>query len=285
MYNKLVSERFPPWPKKEFWKLSVNRDKLRMQAMRSKSDILQQAYSKLRNKVNKLNLDLKRDLFTNKISSYQGDLKNTWKVINQVLNKKSKTTNIPSLNIDGNVVLNGRDLAESVNGFFCNVGNNLSSIIPHKKNPLLENEYSVNEEESQFHFQPIGIRQVEKVLSKFKSSMGFGILGIANFLLKAGLPIIAESLCDILNLSLATRSFPDSWKVARVASKFKSGQRDDRSNYRPKSVLNFLSRVFATLVYNQVYEYLDKKKLLFSHRSGFRSLHSVVTCLLNSTDD
>ena len=51
------------------------------------------------------------------------------------------------------------------------------------------------------------------------------------------------------------------------------------------SVLSFLSRVFKKLVYNQVYEYLDKKKLLFSRKSGFRSLHSLATCLLNSTDD
>ena len=62
--------------------------------MRSKSEILQQAYRQLRNNANKLNLDLKRDFFTNKISSYQGDLKNTWKVFNQVIYEKSKTTNI-----------------------------------------------------------------------------------------------------------------------------------------------------------------------------------------------
>ena len=68
-----------------------------------------------------------------------------------------------------------------MNEWFCNVVNNLSSIIPRKKNPLLENEYSVNEEKSQLHFKPIGIRQVEKAISKFTSSMGFGIVGTANF--------------------------------------------------------------------------------------------------------
>ena len=79
--------------------------------MRSKNEILQQAYRQFRNKVKKLNLDLKRDFFTNKISFYQGDLKNIWKVINQDINKKSKRTNISSLNIDGNEILNGEDIA------------------------------------------------------------------------------------------------------------------------------------------------------------------------------
>ena len=93
---------------------------------------------------------------------------------------------------------------------------------------------------------------------------------VVYFFLEACLPIIAESLYDIFDLSLATGSFPDSWKVARVALILKSGQRDVCSNYRPISVLRFLSRVVEKLVYNHFYEYLDKKKLLFSLQSGFK---------------
>ena len=47
----------------------------------------------------------------------------------------------------------------------------------------------------------------------------------------------------------------------------------------------FVSRVFEKLIYNQLYDYLDRNKLLFSKQSGFRSLHSVVTCLLKCTND
>ena len=45
-------------------------------------------------KVNKVNIDLKRDYFTNKIASHEGEIKSTWKTINLVLNKKSKTTQL-----------------------------------------------------------------------------------------------------------------------------------------------------------------------------------------------
>ena len=98
-------------------------------------------------------------------------------------------------------------------------------------------------------------------------------------------PAVIESLCDIFNLSIATGIFPGSWKIARVAPIFKSGQTNDRSNYRPISVLPFVSRVFEKLIYNQLYDYLDRNKLLFSKQSRFRSLHSVVTCLLKCTND
>ena len=62
MRKKRVSEGFFPSLTKEFWKVSISRDKLRKQAMRSKSEILQKANRLLRNKVNKLNLELKRDI-------------------------------------------------------------------------------------------------------------------------------------------------------------------------------------------------------------------------------
>ena len=39
------------------------------------------------------------------------------------------------------------------------------------------------------------------------------------------------------------------------------------------------------MVFNQLYEYLDKNKLIHYKQSGFRPLHSAVTCLLKSTDE
>ena len=44
-------------------------------AVKSKSQILMQANGQIRNRVNKLNLDLKREFFTKNISSYAGDVK------------------------------------------------------------------------------------------------------------------------------------------------------------------------------------------------------------------
>ena len=48
-------------------------------------------------------------------------------------------------------------------------------------------------------------------------------------------------------------AFPDSWKVARVAQIFKEDLSDDRSNYRPISVLPAATILFEKLVYDQRY--------------------------------
>ena len=80
-------------------------------------------------------------------------------------------------------------------------------------------------------------------LNKMKNSHGSGSDGIASYFLKMDLPIIKGSLCDLFNLSLFSGKFPDGWKIARVAPIFKSGQRDDRSNYR-LTLSYHLSRAF-----------------------------------------
>ena len=283
--NRRVSDKFCPWLNSDFKLMCKARDKLKKRAIRSNSELLMQSYRHIRNQVNKLNGQLKREYFTKKIASCEGDLKDTWKTINNVLNKKSKTTNILSINIDGKQISTSADIAESMNNFFCTIGETLSDKIPKAKNPLLENDYDVNPRKTKFEFHVIDTFQLCKVFGKFKTSKGCGTDGIASYFLKIALPVISESLCDIFNLSIATGCFPDSWKIARVAPIFKSGQTNDRSNYRPISVLPVLARVFEKLIFNQLYDYLDKNKHLFSNQSGFRALHSVVTCLLNNTDD
>ena len=77
---------------------------------------------------------------------------------------------------------------------------------------------------------------------------------------------------------------PVSWKLKLPPRVYKSGARDDCSNYRPISVLPVLSRAFEKVVYNQLYDYLDSNRLIYKHQSGFRSLHSVVTSLMAGTN-
>ena len=92
-----------------------------------------EAYRQIRNKVKKLNTDLKREFFTNKIASHNGDLKSTWKTINMVLNKKSKTTQIPALDVDGKQICDNKSIAESMNNFFAILAKLSATKYPKRK--------------------------------------------------------------------------------------------------------------------------------------------------------
>ena len=175
-----------------------------------------------------------------------------------------------------------------MNDYFCSVGRNLSDKIPAQPNPLLSHHYDITNPSSgreQFKFVAINKRTTEKDLNKIKTSHGSGVDNIRSYFLKVAFPAISDSLSNICIVSLSSGVFPDSWKVARVAPIFKEGLSDDRSNCRPISVLPVASRLFEKLVYDQLYRYLDGNKLVCLQQSGFRSLHSVVTCLLKCTSD
>ena len=89
----------------------------------------------------------------------------------------------------------------------------------------------------------------------------------------------------MFNISIETSQFPNSWKVTRITPIFKDGDKTDKSNYRPISVLHVISKLFEKLVFNQLYQYMKENGLFTSDQSGFLRLHSTLTCLLKMSDD
>ena len=89
----------------------------------------------------------------------------------------------------------------------------------------------------------------------------------------------------IFNTSITTGIFPEERKYSKVVPVFKQGDRTDLDNYRPISIIPVVAKVFERIVYDQLYAFLMDNNILSSYQSGFRSLHSTVTSLLEATDD
>ena len=51
--------------------------------------------------------------------------------------------------------------------------------------------------------------------------------------------------------------FPDPFKFSNIVPVQKKEDLTDKKNYRPDSVLLFLSKVFEKVMYEQLYEYLN----------------------------
>ena len=126
----------------------------------------------------------------------------------------------------------------------CNVGETLKANIPHQQNFLIAGNYNVNPNNKVFHFVEIAEELACNACSHMKTSFGSGLDTILSFFIRLALPALARPLAYLLNFLLLSGMFPDCWKIARVAPIYKEGSKKERSNYRPKSVLPVLARLF-----------------------------------------
>jgi len=80
---------------------------------------------------------------------------------------------------------------------------------------------------------------------------------------------VAEPLAKIINCSLETGIVPDELKIAKVIPIYKAGAKDEFSNYRPISILQFCSKIFQKIVYTRLINYLNKEDILTPGEYGF----------------
>ena len=236
------------------------------------------SYSQIRNKVNALNVQLKKQHYTNRISASKGNMKESWETINELLNKRSKSSSIVYLKESGTETRDKKDVSNAMNNFFCTIGRDLADKAQPAANPLLSGEYEVNKDKAKFHFKIIELKDIRDAFAKVKTTKSFGIDNLSSYLMKLALPYIENSLACLFSISIETSQFPDSWKVARITPIFKDGDNTVQSNYRPISVLPVISKLFEKLVFNQLYHYMNENGLFTSDQSGFLRQYSTQTC-------
>ena len=133
-------------------------------------------------------------------------------------------------------------------------------------------------------FKLITVEKLYHLLSGLSSNKATGVDKISSKILRIASPIISNSLTYIFNQAVTLCSFPLEWKVAKVTPLYKSGPRNSPGNYRPISVLPIVSKIMERVLYDQLYNCLNKFELLSDCQFGFRKFHSTSTALLDCTN-
>ena len=240
-----------------------------------------------RNKSNNLVRKGKTTYYKKLIESNIGNSRKLWNFIKDLAPEKSKVS--PTTLKDGDVILsNLQDICDSFNEFFAQIGNSIVDSLPDSRN---ENDYvrldfinTHTDVNSVFDIPQVSVDFVREELRKLDDEKSMGLDGISPKLLRLGATAIAPSITRILNLSIATSTFPDDWKVAKVVPIYKQGSVQERQNFRPISVLPALSKLLDRHVHISFYEFLKENKLLHKAQSGFRNLFSCETAVTHLID-
>ena len=86
-------------------------------------------------------------------------------------------------------------------------------------------------------------------LNNLKASKSLGPDRVPARLLKDSFFSIAPFPTQIFNASLASSVLPQDWKIARVSPIYKAGDKRDRGNYRPISVLSTVAGLFKKKIF------------------------------------
>ena len=135
-----------------------------------------------------------------------------------------------------------------------------------------------------FDFQPLSCADISKAIRAMPSNKAPGHDKITISVIKDCLPHILHSITRIINLSLASSTFPRAWKKAEVVPHLKDGDHEDPNNNRPISLLPVLSKVAEKLALEQFNTFLQKNMLISDHQSGNKKHHSTETLSLLVTN-
>jgi len=221
----------------------------------------------------------KSSYFKKVIGDNKDKPKKLWKAMDSLLSrnipKSLPSTTSPSA------------LASSFLNFFNDKITNLCSTIPSCASSFsFADNPAISIPPQLSSFQSVTEHEVRRIiLSSSDSSCSLDL--IPTKLLKSCIDAFVPPITHLINLSLQEGVFPNQFKHAIVTPLLKKTTlpKNELSNYRPISNLNFISKVLERVLYSRLCCHLDSFPSLSSFQSAYRKFYSTETALIRIHND
>ena len=256
-----------PWITSEIRSLMERKNRTKHKFKLNDSDANREKYIKARNRCNTSCRDAQRRHIFNSVEN--GDTAKTWKFLESL--GVGKSYQLTSSNIDVDL-LNKHFTASNLIDTDC------------KKQTINALSLEPTSHSQPFYFSSFTECDVKRNIQSI-SSNAVGYDCISRNMITPILDIVCPILVHIFNFSISCGKFPEIWKNAQVIPLPKHGNPKSPSDFRPISILPFLSKIFEKLIHHQLSHYFSTNSLLSPFQSGFRIGHSTTTALVKVTDD
>ena len=233
-------------------------------------------YRKYLKKIIKL---AKKNFYTKKFSSVQGDLKKTWGLINE-LRGKVKQNIKASFIINGELVEDRRKISNEFNSFFASVAKKLNEKLNVKTCSSTLNAGNSNDNfrsymnkrvQTSIFLRPTSPSELIEIVKNLENDKASDI---SITILKKCFKHIAGHLSRFFNIFMETGTFPDILKIGKITPIFKKGDPQLLDNYRPVSVIPIFAKIFEKVIYTRLYSFLSSMNIIYDKQFGFRKSHS-----------
>jgi len=131
------------------------------------SDFTQNRYKIYKTALAKLLKKCERDHYDNLFKLYRNNLKKSWDVIKQVINRNRPKLSQCKFKLDDQYTSDGQTIAEHFNKFFTNIGSTLSNKIPQVSTDPVS---YINGENSSIYLDSVSEQEISQIIKGFKSN-------------------------------------------------------------------------------------------------------------------
>ena len=120
-----------------------------------------------------------------------------------------------------------------------------------------------------------------KTIAKLDPNKAYGHDKISIRMIKICSTSIYKPLRLIFNHCIDNGVYPCEWKIANVVPIPKKGDKQTLKNYRSVSLFPICSKIFESLIYNEMFRFFLDKGLISANQSGFKPGDSCINQLLS----
>ena len=130
-----------------------------------------------------------------------------------------------------------------------------------------------------FSFQEITKSELNQEVLNLDSSKACQESDLPTKIIKANSDIFTEVIHEELNRGLEVGNCPCSLKLANVTPVHNKGNRSEKGNYRPVSILPNISKVFERCIYKQISQFFEG--IISKYQCGLWKGHSAQHSLIS----
>ena len=213
-YDKIIRD---PWITKGLSNSIRKQKKLYLKQLHSSDPSCTNKYKSYRNVLKKLLRRSKLDYFNNKCLEYKQNSKKLWQLINQVINKiRRKSQVIESLKIDNLVRYSPLEITKGFCNQFATVGKTYSDKVQPPRVLVETYNEKINMSNISMFLSPTDREEIKSLIMNLPAKNNSGCDDISNNLLKKLCPSLLSPLEKIFNKSLNEGAFPELMKLADI---------------------------------------------------------------------
>ena len=222
--------------------------------------------NRVKNKVKSLVNKAKNNYYRNYFEQNRKNMKATWSMINTLTSRNCSFSSIKSILYNDQVFVDDFEISNVFNKYFCDIGRELDENLPPSNvDPISFVRFN---NASSLFLSPVLPSECLFIICNLKKSKQNVNSIPVNLFIECRNSLV-NCICNLINTSFSTGIFPDSLKLAQTIPLFKKGDRQNISNYRPISILPFMSKIFEKCIHHRIMDFFISNSILSKEQYGF----------------